>query len=73
MNKQNLSQECANPDKVEDGVGENTLKNVDLAMDLPAVDFVEECHNKEGIEDHGEKLGGGRVDCNIFVTLNIAR
>lgn len=53
------------PDAVVDGVGEQALEDVALAVDLPSVDLVEEGHHDEGVEDDGEVLGGWGVELGV--------
>lgn len=51
-----LRQRSPDPNGVEDGVGEESLEHVPLAVDLPGVDLVEQGHHHERVEDDGEVL-----------------
>ena len=59
MSRHYLRHESAQPDAVEDRVGEDALEDVALSVDLPRVDLVEEGHHDKGVEDDGEVLIGG--------------
>lgn len=48
----------AQHDGAEDGVPEDAIKDIALAVDLAGVDLVEELHHDEGVEDDGVVLGG---------------
>lgn len=40
----------------EDGVSEDAIEDIALAMDLAGVDLIEELHHDEGVEDDGVVL-----------------
>lgn len=48
----------AQHDGAEDGVPEDAVEDVALAVDLAGIDLVEELHHDEGVEDDGVMLGG---------------
>ena len=52
----NLWDEGDEPDDVVDRVGKHTLEHVPLPVDLSRVDFVEQGHHDERVEDDGEVL-----------------
>ena len=43
-------------DGTEDGVPEDAVEDVPLAVDLPGVDLVEQLHHDKGVEDDGVVL-----------------
>lgn len=51
-----LDGESAKNDGAEDGVPEDPVKDVALAVDLAGVDLVEKLHHDEGVEDDGVVL-----------------
>lgn len=51
-----LRDRSANPYGVEDGIGEETLEDVPLTMDLAGVYLVEERHHYERVEDYCKML-----------------
>ena len=40
-------------------------------MNLPGVDLVEEGHHDEGVEDHGEVLGGRVVEVGVATVVEL--
>ncbi len=44
------------PYAVINGIGENSLENVALAVNFPRVDFIEEGHHYKSVEYDGEVL-----------------
>ena len=48
----------AQHDGAEDGVAEDAMEHIALAMDLAGIDLVEELHHDEGVEDDGVVLRG---------------
>lgn len=55
----------------EDGVPVDALKHVPLAMDLPGVDFIEELHHDEDVEDDGVVLRGRRVQGCVAAAVDV--
>lgn len=53
-----LRETRADPNRIEDGVGEYSLEDIALTMNFPSVEFVEESHHDERVEDDGEMLRG---------------
>lgn len=53
-----LRETRADPNRVEDGVGEYSLEDIALTVNFPSVEFVEESHHDERVEDDGEVLRG---------------
>ena len=53
-----LRETRADPNRIEDGVGEYSLEDIALTMNFPSVEFVEESHHDERVEDDGEVLCG---------------
>jgi len=49
-----LHDEGADPDDDEELVGENSGEDIPDALYLPGVEFIEECHHDEGVEDYCE-------------------
>lgn len=60
-----------NPDQVEDRIGEDTLEDVALAVDLAGVELVEQGHHDERIEDDGEVLAGRLAVAGIDVEQSV--
>ena len=56
-----LGDECDDPNAVVDWVGEETHEDIALTMDLSRVDLIEESHEHERIEYHGEVHSWGSV------------
>ena len=46
------------------------LQHIPLPVDSPAVDLVEQGHENEGVEDHGEQLRGIGVNRDIVEILD---
>lgn len=71
-----LRETRADPNRVEDGVGEYSLEDIALTVNFPSVEFVEESHHDERVENDGEVLRGtatlyhsaARVDVEHLVT-----
>lgn len=53
-----LADECAQDHRAEDEVAEDARKDIPLSMDLAGVDFIEELHQHEGVENNGVVLAG---------------
>lgn len=53
-----LDDERPEDNGAEDKVVEDTVKDVPLAVDLAGIDFVEELHQHEGVEDNGVVFRG---------------
>jgi len=53
-----LRNKCTNPDSNEDGVAIETLEDISLSVNLARVDFVEQRHHDERVENDGEVLRG---------------
>lgn len=53
-----LRETRADPNWIEDGVGEYSLEDIALTMNFPGVEFVEESHHDERVENDGEVLRG---------------
>lgn len=53
-----LADECAQDHRTEDEIAEDARKDVPLPMDLARVDFIEELHQYEGVENNGIVLAG---------------
>ena len=66
-----LSNECADPDGVVDGIGEESDEDVPLSVDLPGVDLVKDGHHHEGVEDHGEVNGGRGRDASALAVVYV--
>lgn len=66
-----LHSEGAKHDGAEDGVPEDAVKDVALAVDLPGVDLVEELHHDEGVEDDGVVLGRRRVQGGVAAAVDV--
>lgn len=62
-----LRDKGTNPDADEYRIPLQSFKDVPLTMDFPCVDFIEESHHDEGIEDHGEVLSGGCMHTNVIL------
>ncbi len=56
-----LSNGSDEEDAVEDGIGEEALKDVSLAVNLARVHLIEKRHHHKGVEDDGEVLRGQGV------------
>jgi len=66
-----LGDECCKPNDVVDWVSEDAAENVPLAVDLARVDFVEERHHDEGVEDDREVLRRGSAQVCISSAVNV--
>lgn len=58
-----LRETRADPNRIEDGVGEYSLEDIALTMNFPSIEFVEESHHDERVEDDGEVLRGSAACC----------
>lgn len=56
--KSYLADARADPDQVENRIGEDALEHVALAVNLARIELVEQRHHHERIEDDGEVLAG---------------
>lgn len=56
-----LYDQCPQHNRTEDGVVEDPLKDVSLAVNLTGVQLVKDLHEDEGVEDDGVMLGRGGV------------
>lgn len=61
----------AKHDGAEDGVPEDAVKDVALAVDFPGVDLVEELHHDEGVEDDGVVFGRRRVQGGVAAAVDV--
>lgn len=66
-----LAEECAQNYGAENDVVVDARKDVLLAVYLPGVDFVEELHQDEGVEDDGVVLAGRRVEGGLPPAVNV--
>jgi len=66
-----LHGEGSQHDDAEDGVGEDAVEHVALAVDLAGVDLVEELHEHEGVEDDSVVLGGRRVQRGVAAAVDV--
>lgn len=69
--KPHLQDEGAQDHAAEDGVPVDALKHVPLAVDLPGVDFIEELHHDEDVEDDGVVLRRRRVQGRVAATVDV--
>ena len=53
-----LAYKRCNPDYVINRVGKESNEDVALPVNLASVDFIEQCHHNECVEDHGEMYRG---------------
>ena len=53
-----LANKGCNPDYVINRVGKESNEDVALSVNLTGVDFIEQCHHDECVEDHGEMYRG---------------
>lgn len=61
----------AKHDGAEDGVPEDAVKDIALAVDFPGVDLVEELHHDEGVEDDGVVFGRRRVQGSVAAAVDV--
>lgn len=66
-----LSSEGGQPDGEKDGVAQNSLEDVPLAVDLASINLIEEGHHDESVEDQCEVLGGNWTQSRITATVDI--
>lgn len=66
-----LDGEGAQHNGAEDGVPEDAVKDVALAVDLAGVDLIEELHHDEGVEDDGVVLGRRRVQGRVPPAVDV--
>lgn len=66
-----LGSNSANPDRVEDGIGEEAFKHISLTMNFPGIDFIEHSHHDKCIENYCEMLSGFPFD--ILSTFNVQK
>lgn len=55
----------------EDGVPVDALEHIPLSVDLPGVDFVEELHHDEHVEDDGVVLRRRRVQGSVAAAVHV--
>ena len=56
MKRLNLRYKSGYPNTVKNGIGENALEHVALAVNFTRVYFIEEGHHHKSVEDYGEML-----------------
>ena len=66
-----LSNGSDEEDAVEDGIGEEALKDVSLAVNLARVHLIEKRHHHKGVEDDGEVLRGQGVQWGAQAGVNV--
>lgn len=66
-----LWSEGSEDDGAEDGVSEDTLKNVSLSMDLAGIKLIEDLHEDKSIEHDGIVLRGRGVKRGIPATVDV--
>lgn len=66
-----LDNERSEHNGAEDHVFENAVKDVTLAVDLASVDFVEELHHDEGVENNGVMFRGRGMERRIPPAVNV--
>lgn len=54
--KSNLYNKSAKYNGAEDGIREDAVKDIPLAMDFPCIDLVKELHEDKRVEDDGVML-----------------
>ncbi|KAH9404997.1 hypothetical protein TYRP_000831 [Tyrophagus putrescentiae] len=71
LDNDHLNDRRADEDAAEDDIGGNAREDVLLTVDLPTVDFIEERHEDEGVEDDGVVLRGGRRFRPVDTVVNV--
>ncbi|KAH9405920.1 hypothetical protein TYRP_014217 [Tyrophagus putrescentiae] len=71
LDNDHLNDRRADEDAAEDDIGGNAREDVLLTVDLPTVDFIEERHEDEGVEDDGVVLRGGRRFRPVDAAVNV--
>lgn len=66
-----LYEEGSQEDGAEDGVVEDTLKHVPLAVNFAGIEFVEQLHQDESVEHDGVVLRRRGVEGGVPATVNI--
>lgn len=66
-----LCDEGSEDNGAEDGVSEDTLKNVSLSVDLSGIEFIEDLHEDKSIEHDGIVLGGWGMKGGIPATVDV--
>lgn len=56
LNDNHLRGTSANPNGIEDGIGEDAFENIPLTMNLSGVEFIKQCHHDKRIEDNSKVL-----------------
>ena len=64
---------CCYPDTVVNRIGENAGENVTLSVNFACVDFIEQSHHDEGVEDDGEMLRRRRSDGQASTGINVEK
>ena len=66
-----LDGERSEHDGTEDGVPEDAVEDVPLAVDLAGVDLVEQLHHDKGVEDDGVVLRRRRVEGGVSAAVDV--
>lgn len=66
-----LYDQCSQNDGAEDGIVEDAIKNVPLAMNLASIELVKDLHEDEGVEDNGVVLSGRGVKRGVSSAVNV--
>ena len=66
-----LYEEGSKDNGAEDGVVEDALKDVPLAVDLASIELVEDLHQDKRVEDDGVVLGRRGVERCVSAAVNI--
>lgn len=69
--KRYLNSECPQDNSAKNGISEDAIEDIPLAVDFAGVDLVEELHHDKGVEDDGVVLGRRRVKRGVPPTVNL--
>ena len=71
LNAAHLNDKCSTHDGAEDGVVEDAVKHVPLAVDLAGVDFVEQLHHHKDVEDDGVVFRGWSMERRVPAAVDV--
>lgn len=66
-----LNGKCSQDNSAKNGISEDAIEDVPLAVDFAGVDLVEELHHDKGVEDDGVVLRRRGVKRGIPPTVNL--
>lgn len=71
LDNDDLRDESTEQNRTEDPISENAGEDVSFAVYLPGVDFIEDLHEYEGVEDNCEMLRWSCVQGETTAVVNV--